>query len=258
MRFRIFPKRLAAAAVLGAVFSLLTAIISSYADTSAVELPLAVICALPMTLIAFGGGMRKTLGSSAAYLAVNLGLGGLMTVLFSTATRLVGADTDYALEGAASASPALFIAITAVSAAVSLAYGRMKERAISKRRVNARLKAFGCEKSLTLMPDSGNLLTDPFTGKPVIILTAKSVEDGLPSDIMEAVHKKSPTIVDYTPKGLRLIPTSSLNGSGILLGFRPELVEIDGIAADAVVAIDPKNNDFDGCSGLVPISLIKI
>jgi len=258
MRYRIFPKRLAAAAAIGAAYALFSVIVSSFAELTLVQLPLLMLCAFLMAYTAFGGGLKKALGCSAAYLAVNLGLGGLMTVLFSAASGIVGINYGDLTVSAPDSSPVLFGIITVISAAVSIIYGKFKEQSLSQKNVTAHLKAFEAELKLTLMPDSGNLLRDPFSGKPVIIITANSVKNVFPNDINEAIQRKIPTIVDYSPMGLRLIPTHSLNGNGILLGFRPELVEIDGIASDAVIAVDPVNDSFDGCDGLVPTSLIKI
>ena len=55
---------------------------------------------------------------------------------------------------------------------------------------------------------------------------------------------------------LRLIPISSVSGTDMLLGFIPEKIEIDGSPVDAVVALDTKCDKYDGCDGIIPISLI--
>lgn len=90
--------------------------------------------------------------------------------------------------------------------------------------------------SISALIDTGNLLCDPLTNLPVIIAEFKALKDILPDEIAELVYslKKIDSLelsksLDNSVwlKRLRLIPFSSLGNEGdILLGFRPDLVEI--------------------------------
>ena len=90
--------------------------------------------------------------------------------------------------------------------------------------------------SIPALIDTGNLLCDPLTNLPVIIAEHKALKDILPDEISELVYSlkkfdsfelsKSSQNEGWI-KRLRLIPFSSLgNESDLLIGFRPDLVEI--------------------------------
>ena len=55
--------------------------------------------------------------------------------------------------------------------------------------------------------DTGNALTEPFSGYPVIVLD----------------REKAPPLENY-PEKTRLIPFSTINGTGMLAAFRPDLL----------------------------------
>ncbi len=83
--------------------------------------------------------------------------------------------------------------------------------------------------------DTGNLLTDPFSNSPVIIVEKRRLyklfPDGIPDiDTADILNTK-----------LRLIPYSSLgNKEGMMLGFIPDEITIDGKkAVQTVVAMSP-------------------
>lgn len=68
--------------------------------------------------------------------------------------------------------------------------------------------------------DTGCVLREPFSGLPVIVCQASSVEPLFPDPVIRALHN------DETPslEGIRLIPFHSVGGSGVLPAFRPEKV----------------------------------
>lgn len=90
-----------------------------------------------------------------------------------------------------------------------------------------------CE--IAALSDTGNLLTDPITGESVVIAEKKYLEklfsEGLP-DIENIKNSKIK---------MRLIPYSSLgNSNGVMLGFIPDEVAIDGkIITGVIIASSP-------------------
>jgi stage II sporulation protein GA (sporulation sigma-E factor processing peptidase) len=90
--------------------------------------------------------------------------------------------------------------------------------------------------SMPALIDTGNLLCDPLTNLPVIIAEYTALKDILPEEVLKLINSSKK--FDYLELGknscnqdwlkrLRLIPFSSLGNDGdILLGFRPDLVEI--------------------------------
>jgi len=257
MHFSVKLKRMTIAALLGALFALVATIAAVYISFGVFELILSALCAYSMTLIAFGAGMAENLKSTAAYLAVNISLGGLMTALFSFLSKIsmqLGIDNS---EQPDSSSPVAFILIAGISAAVSLIYGKMKERSFTRKKVAAKLTAFDTESTFTLLSDSGNLLTDPFTKKPVIVLSAKCMESRLPADITEAALTKNLHCESFSNSKLRIIPASSVTGSSMLIGFIPSEIQIEGKPIDAIIALDSVSEGYDGCEGIISQTLLN-
>jgi stage II sporulation protein GA (sporulation sigma-E factor processing peptidase) len=85
------------------------------------------------------------------------------------------------------------------------------------------------------MVDTGNFLTDPLTGKPVMIISAAAAKRLLPDVIVEeAVKEKNAQILseilmnsDYASR-IRMIPYQSIGEiRGYLIGIRPDSIRID-------------------------------
>jgi len=99
--------------------------------------------------------------------------------------------------------------------------------------------------------DTGNTLTDPITGAPVIVAEFNAVKNCLPDYIVELFSECKQddldAIIELTAETefaerIRLIPFRSVGTkSGVLVGFRPDKIEIDLngkiISKNAIVAI---------------------
>ncbi len=120
--------------------------------------------------------------------------------------------------------------------------------------------------------DTGNHLTDPLTGAPVIVLEQDLIAEILPDDLaaniqqLEAGDQKALTQLLAASKWssrFRIIPYSSLgNKNGILVGFRPDRVtlEVSGQsipAGEAIVGICNHQLDNAGeYQALIPPAII--
>lgn len=82
------------------------------------------------------------------------------------------------------------------------------------------------KKSVTFdaLPDSGNLLTDFFTGLPVIIGKIDECAAVCPDNLLIAINQRSDMLTDL--EGIRIIPCSTVCGSGIVYAFRPDSITI--------------------------------
>lgn len=78
--------------------------------------------------------------------------------------------------------------------------------------------------ALNAIADSGNSLTDFFTGLPVIICDYSKTEQIAPDEIQQWFSKQDISLTSV--KGLRIIPFSTISGSGTVIAFRPEKVNI--------------------------------
>ena len=106
----------------------------------------------------------------------------------------------------------------------------------------------GSEKTTALV-DSGNLLTDPLSGKPVILVSEA------------AIHKLYPVINDTNigdDLKIRLIPSKSVGGEKLLYGIIPDAVTVNGKNADVVLVVEDVPEDhYGGCGALCAGCIIK-
>lgn len=77
---------------------------------------------------------------------------------------------------------------------------------------------------LSGLADSGNGLTDFLTGLPVIICDYTKVSHITPSEIEQWFSCEDFTQLDL--KGLRVLPYSTISGSGTVIAFRPDKITI--------------------------------
>ena len=122
-----------------------------------------------------------------------------------------------------------------------------KEKSICK--VDVKLGYNGKERVLSLMCDSGNLLTDPYSALPVIILKNENSPD---NDIAS----------DFVRNKTRFIPVKTADGNGIIKAIKPEYVRlIDGKEEKQINAVigfsQNQSADFGGTDGIIPYCLIE-
>jgi len=109
------------------------------------------------------------------------------------------------------------------------------------------------ERSIILpaMVDSGNLLTDPITGLPVLVIPQK------------AAHTLFPDVRDLSclsalPLGFRLLSVRTAAGASLLPMFRPDecRIYVNGNACKAQLLAAVAGRDYSGVQALVPMSAL--
>lgn len=108
--------------------------------------------------------------------------------------------------------------------------------------------------ALRTLYDTGNGLTDAFSGNPVVVASASALEGYLPEELAEVIRRgvKDPADVFCTEEvhvmthtRLRLIPFQALGGAGLLPAFQPHHLTVitpRGISRDisgALIAVTP-------------------
>jgi len=104
---------------------------------------------------------------------------------------------------------------------------------------------------LPAMLDSGNLLTDPVTGLPVLVIPQKAARTLFP-----AVHDLS--CLGSLPLGFRLLSVKTAAGSSLLPMFRPDecRIYVNGSACRADLLVAVAGRDYGGVQALVPMSAL--
>ena len=77
---------------------------------------------------------------------------------------------------------------------------------------------------LKAIPDSGNKLTDFFSGLPVIFCSTEKCREICPDTIIKIFSGENPASVDLT--GIRIIPCHTVSGSGTAVCFKPKKIVI--------------------------------
>ena len=108
----------------------------------------------------------------------------------------------------------------------------------------------------TALCDSGNLVTEPLSGKPVIIADISVINKLIPSPDLSGNM-----ITDPLRTRLRIIPSRSIDGGRTLTGFIPDNVSLilnrKTVVCDAVIATsDFGSTFFGGYPANAPASLL--
>lgn len=98
-----------------------------------------------------------------------------------------------------------------------------------------KIRLNGKEETVEAMVDTGNMLKEPITGTPVVVVERTSLYELLPKEILNNTEsilggdfEKIPEEIkkEYVPK-LKLIPFASLGKqNGMLIGIKPEKIEV--------------------------------
>jgi len=255
MHLRMEAKRVILGASLGALYGVAELLLRlpAAAETAVTVGVLCLSC-----LIAFGFGRLRTFVASAALtFGVGMLIGGMMTSAFLK----LGNSVSYMEIGGTIATvwgelPVWQFALLALlSALATHGLGKLFRRKRAIRTCIVRMRFEGREEELTALVDSGNLLEEPVTGTPVIFLKGRAAGI-LPTRLLCAMKNGASALSAPEAGELRMIPGSTVSGSGILLAAVPEAVSLlsDGVWEDrrALVAVDFSSGDYGGFEALVP------
>ena len=139
-----------------------------------------------------------------------------------------------------------------------------RENTVRTKRVTVRLGQRSV--SFDALLDSGNLLTDPLSGRRVIVVSFDAVRALLPRELVLMLGQSTPDPSALPPsiaRRIRLIPVHTLGEVRLLLGLLPDAITVcDGEGArrgtrvDAIVAIDTgKAGSYGGCDAVMPTGL---
>lgn len=232
--------------ILASVFASLYSFLPYLLDMSGASfIPLHILAAIAAVLIAYGfAGIKKLLLHSLTFIATEALIGGLVTAIYSVTARY--SDGIYADVSALSLALAL-----GVSAAAALLYGLICRKKVRLRAVRARILYNGERTGVDLLVDSGNLVSEPFSALPVIVLSSTVLPP--PFD--------RPDPESY-PLPLRAIPFNTSSGRSCMYGFMPDGIELCPLGkkpqrVEAYIGIDVNTKSFSGYDGLLPGCLIQ-
>lgn len=253
MRRKASPIRLCVASAIGGIYGVAAVFMSGILILN-IFINLAV--SYLMCLIVFS---KRTLPCYALFYGTGCLLGGAMTAFF---TFMNGINTD---STESSAPPGKIpLGWMAVSAAVigvaAIAGGRMvkKKRSLRPCRLSVatQVGAFFFDG----ITDTGNLLTDPMSGKAVIILRKQEFLTLLPPALVPIFEKSDPNALSQiSPEyitSVRLIPSTSVGGDKLLFAYLPKKISVESAEVSALIAMGDENG-YGTYPALVPEILIN-
>lgn len=204
-------------------------------------LALALIC-----VVAFA--RRRELKRIPLYILVFAGvsaaLGGIMTALFYLFNRSGVFDFIKKSDGDG-ISVWLFAILAVISAIITLIGGRGATKRMSASEVELEITLGGRTATLRGMTDSGNLLRDPISGKPCVVVDIRRLGRLVPAELSEPrdcdALSKIGRLRGEMRKRVSVIPVSTASGESMLVGLRAERIRIkkgsDEREVDAILAL---------------------
>lgn len=228
--------------LLGSFFGAAYGIVQVFVDMNIIaKLIISLVVAIVMVTISFTEiHTKRILTASILYLFVSMMLGGIMTLIYTFLNSVLSEFLHNYTNEQTYNGARLFV-IIALTAIASLIFSRILMSRKGVKVATVLICIGGKSFSLKGLCDSGNLLTEPFTGKCVILVT-KNSGVGKSIDEISELHKK-------------YIPYKDVTGTGMLKGIIPDRIYINDNLVSAVVAVS-KNDGFNGYDALVPSALL--
>ena len=179
-----------------------------------------------------------------------------MTALFNQLNRI-----DIPLKnGGDNISSWLFLVLAAISGITALKGGNVFKKRSTQKMVDIEITLRGNSITLCGITDTGNLLHDPASGKPVVITDIKDTLPILPDIIKESVLSGNIELISELPSQymnkIRIIPCSSISGEKLILGIVPDKIiihnekgenNVSALFAPINITSLPK-----GCNAIIP------
>ena len=256
-----FVWRAALFSALGAVYAV-AALFISVSGVVAFFADLAV-CFL-MCLGTFGGKRRNTVSfflPFLVYFGVSFAVGGVMSGMGALLSRLdLPIDT-----GGGEVSTGMFFLLAAAGGISTFLWGRVTRCRAGETRALLRVGIGRGAVSLVAMVDTANLLTDPVSGKPVVLVTHAAIEPLLSPHLAAAVAAGNVSSIGTLDGGdarrVRLLTAKSVMGEGLLIAISPDWARLDlgkgEVAVELLLAPTALHMGFDECEALLPAELIR-
>ena len=187
------------------------------------------LAAAGMILIGFAGkriSFRSLARLFAVFVLISALLGGIMTALYYWLNQL-HLPSEF---GQGDGISVWMFSLLAIAAAVmTLRGGRFFGVSGKAREMAVEAVLFGKPIRLRAMVDSGNLLTDPVSGKAVIVADWKRLRGLLPPQLFRPVNDPARLrwMSDYeNARRVRLIPTRTATGEGVMTAVLPDALTL--------------------------------
>lgn len=217
-------------------------------------------------LMCFGAFYEKRAGTGRVfsiflvYFGVSFAVGGAMSGMASLLSHL-----SLPVSESADVSSGLFFLLAAVGGASTFLWGRLTARRAGETRAMLRVTLDGVTAEFSGMVDTGNLLVDPISAKPVVLIAARAAERLLSPSVLGLLRRGDVSMLSRTPpetaRRIRACPTVGATGEGMLLAIAPDgaalLTPRGEESVSVLIAPVSLHTGFDGAEALLPACLIS-
>ena len=263
-RRRINCVRYAVAAAIGGAYGVVTLFLPQNGMTVMIcdTLSLILICAV--AFYSKKNALRDFIGRCALFAGVSAILGGIMSALYSLLNRsgLAMLEPD----GGDDISVWIFALIAVLGSVAAVAGGRRMKRFASSKQSSVEIGYEEKTIRLRAMTDTGNLLSDPLSGRGVAICELEAVRDIFPRELIEFWQQGDITSISALPQNyalkLRYVPAKGALGTSgtMLVAIAPDSFKVIGdgktIDADILIAPVPKKLSAGESRALLPPGII--
>ena len=110
--------------------------------------------------------------------------------------------------------------------------------------------------SYLVREDSGNFLTEPISGLPVIFLTEASLQKLLTREELSAINNIELQKINDRQIKTRVVVYETVGRKELCVCFKPQFIKTKYKETNAWIAVG-KNMSFSDCDGIVPSSVLR-
>ena len=220
---------------------------------------------LVMCLAAFAGKHERAtslLLITAAYFLASMLLGGIMTAIFNLLNQSAPPLDNFS--DGRDMPLWLFAAVAALSSVITWIGGRFLRTRAQVTSADVEIRLDKRKMTMRAMCDSGNLLRDSISGKPVIVSDTRHAAVLLPLDcppIADWNAEVIATLPTSIASRVRVIPIETATSEKIIYAIRPDSIVIRANGrtrtADALVGFADIRHSLSDCTAILPPELIS-
>lgn len=253
-------KRMLLSSALGGIYSVISILVTV---SSPISLLLDISSCLIICAVTFHGRkqIKKTLIASLLFFSVSMAMGGIMTALFNLLNKL-----DLPLDAFDGDSISVWsFALLAIAAGIFSIFGGgiiFRKREVTSCELTLRFD--GKQKTVRALCDSGNLVRDPISGRPVIIISRDTADGLVNRSITDGfIRGIASDIPAYS--GMRIAYVNTAAGSSMLVLLRAEKITIsckskkstEEFSPDALFAVGDMKSAGGDHGAIIPYSLFR-
>ncbi len=216
------------------------------------------VCAL-MCAMAFctkGQPLSRLPVPFGVYFGVSFAVGGVMSGMASLLSHL-----DLPLQATEGEVSSLgFFLLAAIGGLCTFLWGRFCQRRAGGARGELTVVFDAKVLSVRGLVDTANLLVDPVGGRSVVILERRCVQGWLPPELCDGNSTQLADLCPNLAKRVRMIPTKTVTGTGLLLSLVPDSATLDlgrgPVPVEVLISVAPLDGIASDCQALLPVSLL--